>query len=61
MDIGCYSISISRLLFGGEPKSVLANIEYHPEFKIDILASGILEFDGGTSSFFCATRLVDNQ
>lgn len=61
MDIGCYSISISRLLFGGEPKSVLANIEYHPELKVDILASGILEFDGGTSSFFCATQLVDNQ
>ncbi len=61
MDIGCYSISISRLLFGSEPKSVLANIEYHPEFKTDILASGILEFDGGSSSFFCATQLVDNQ
>lgn len=61
MDIGCYSISISRLLFGSEPKSVLANIEYHPEFKVDILASGILEFDGGSSSFFCATQLVDNQ
>lgn len=61
MDIGCYSISISRLLFGSEPKSVLANIEYHPEFKVDILATGILEFDGGSSSFFCATQLVDNQ
>lgn len=61
MDIGCYSISISRLLFGSEPKSVLANIEYHPEFKVDILATGILEFDEGSSSFFCATQLVDNQ
>jgi len=61
MDIGCYSISNSRLLFGSEPKSVLANIEYHPEFKVDILATGILEFDGGSSSFFCATQLVDNQ
>jgi len=61
MDIGCYSISISRLLFGSEPKSVMANIEYHPEFKVDILATGILEFEGGSSSFFCATQLVDNQ
>lgn len=61
MDIGCYSISVSRLLFGSEPKSVLANIEYHPEFKVDIFAAGILEFDQGSSSFFCATQLVDNQ
>ncbi|RKN80814.1 Gfo/Idh/MocA family protein [Ulvibacterium marinum] len=61
MDIGCYSISISRFLFGSEPKRVLANIEYHPEFKVDILASGILEFEGGSSSFFCATQLVENQ
>ena len=61
MDIGCYSVSISRFLFGGEPNSVLANIEYHHEFKIDIMASAILEFDEGSSSFFCATQLVENQ
>lgn len=61
MDIGCYSISISRMLFGCEPKSVSASIEYHPEFRVDILATGILEFEEGSSSFFCATQLVDNQ
>lgn len=61
MDIGCYSISISRYLFGAEPKSVWANIEYHPEFNVDILVSGILKFDKGQSSFFCATQLVENQ
>ncbi len=61
MDIGCYSISISRLLHGSEPKSVMANIEYHPEFDVDILANGILEFEEGSSSFFCATQLVENQ
>ncbi len=61
MDIGCYPISISRFLFGEEPKNVMAIIEYHPEFKVDILASGILEFDKGSSSFFCATQLVENQ
>jgi len=61
MDIGCYSISLSRLLFSSEPKSVLANIEYHPEFEVDILATGILEFEEGSSSFFCGTLLVDNQ
>lgn len=48
-------------MFGAEPINVMANIEYHPEFKVDILASGILEFDQGSSSFFCATQLAENQ
>ncbi|MBD1261018.1 Gfo/Idh/MocA family oxidoreductase [Maribacter polysiphoniae] len=61
MDIGCYSISISRLLFGEEPKSVMASIEYHPEYEVDILASGILEFEQGNATFFCATQLDYTQ
>ncbi|WP_339840056.1 Gfo/Idh/MocA family oxidoreductase [uncultured Maribacter sp.] len=61
MDIGCYSISVSRLLFGEEPKSVMASIEYHPEYEVDILATGILEFENGSSSFFCATQLDYTQ
>ncbi|MBD0776765.1 Gfo/Idh/MocA family oxidoreductase [Maribacter sp. ANRC-HE7] len=61
MDIGCYSISISRWLFGEEPKSVIASIEYHPEYEVDILASGILEFEHGNATFFCATQLDYTQ
>jgi predicted dehydrogenase len=61
MDIGCYPISLSRFLFGAEPKSVSANIEYDPVFKTDILASGIMEFEKGSSSFFSATQLAENQ
>lgn len=61
MDIGCYSISISRLLFGEEPKNVMASIEYHSEYEVDILATGILEFKNGNSTFFCATQLDYTQ
>ncbi len=61
MDIGCYSISLSRFIYGSEPKSIAAIIDYHPEFKVDVLASGILEFDQGTSIFFSSTQLADNQ
>ncbi len=61
MDIGCYPISISRFLFGEEPKNVSADIEYHPEFKVDILATAILEFNQGTSSFFSSIQMLDNQ
>ena len=61
MDIGCYSISISRFLFDAEPKNVMASIEYHPQYKVDILATGILEFDNGSSSFFCSTQVDFTQ
>lgn len=61
MDIGCYPISLSRFLFGSEPKNVSASIEYDPVFKTDILASGIMEFEKGSSTFFSATQVADNQ
>ena len=61
MDIGCYPISISRYLFNAEPKSVLANIEYDSKSKVDILSSGILEFEQGSCTFFSATQLMENQ
>ncbi|TQO38999.1 putative dehydrogenase [Arenibacter algicola] len=61
MDIGCYPISLSRFMFNSEPKSISSVIEYHPDFKVDVLASGILEFETGTSVFFSSTQLADNQ
>src|SRR4029079_5849777 len=52
MDIGCYCISLSRFIFGAEPRRVLGMVEYDPAFKTDRLASGILEFAtrGGSRS-----------
>ena len=61
MDIGCYPISLSRYLFESEPKSVLATIEYDPVFKTDILASGVMEFEDGSSTFFSATQIAESQ
>ncbi|MCK5068798.1 MAG: Gfo/Idh/MocA family oxidoreductase [Bacteroidales bacterium] len=61
MDIGCYPISLSRFLFNAEPKKVYANIEVHPEFKTDTLATAVLEFEHGTSAFFSSTLMPDNQ
>lgn len=61
LDIGCYCISLSRFLFAGEPRRVLGIVEYDPVFKVDRLASGILEFDAGTSTFTCSTQLSGYQ
>jgi predicted dehydrogenase len=60
-DIGCYCISLSRFLFDDEPRRVLGVVEHDPKFQTDRLASGILEFAAGTSTFTCGTQLVPFQ
>jgi predicted dehydrogenase len=61
MDIGCYGVSLSRFIFGTEPERVFAILEYDPKFKTDRLASAILDFGSGTSTFTCATQLARYQ
>ncbi len=61
MDIGCYCISLSRFIFDTEPERVLGIVEYDQRFKVDSLASGILDFDKGTSTFTCSTQLSPYQ
>ena len=67
MDIGCYSVSLSRFIFAAEPKRVLGIVEDDPAFKTDRLASAIMEFrggtegKGGTATFTCSTQLVPYQ
>ena len=60
-DIGCYPVFISRMLFGEEPVEVTSLIEQDPDFKTDRLASGIMKFPSGQSSFICSTQLVPYQ
>ncbi len=58
LDIGCYSISLSRFLYEAEPRRVFGTIEMDPQFKVDRLASAILDFGEATSTFTCATQLM---
>jgi predicted dehydrogenase len=61
MDIGCYNISLSRFIFGEEPRRALGLVEFDPNFKTDRLASGILDFGRGTATFTCSTQLTPYQ
>jgi predicted dehydrogenase len=62
MDIGCYAINLSRMLFEGEPSSVHASVRRDPTMGIDIVTSAILEFPGGgQASFTCSTRTEPDQ
>ncbi len=62
MDIGCYSINLSRMLFGAEPERVEASILRDPDMEIDVLTSALLVFPGGgTATFTCSTRSESDQ
>ena len=60
-DIGCYSVNLSRLLFGAEPRHVSAALVRDPVTGVDVLTSAILTFDNGIATFTCSTRAEDDQ
>jgi predicted dehydrogenase len=60
-DIGCYSVNLSRMLFGEEPERVTASIVRDPGSGVDILTSGTLAFASGLASFTCATQVEPDQ
>jgi predicted dehydrogenase len=61
LDVGCYAVSLSRLVFAGEPRRAFAALDLDPRFKTDRIASGIMEFKQGIATFTCATQLSDFQ
>ena len=61
-DIGCYAVLTARFVFGAEPTRVACVMERDPNFGVDRLASGILEFPGGRHlSFTVGTQISLHQ
>ena len=61
MDIGCYPISLSRYIFDTEPNRVKGELEIDPNFQIDRLASGVMDFGAGTATFTASTQINSYQ
>jgi len=61
MDIGCYMIFFSRLIFDAEPVRVVSLIDEHRESGTDILTSALLEFPSGHATFTCSTKVTPYQ
>jgi predicted dehydrogenase len=61
MDIGCYCVSLSRFIFGKEPLKVVGVVEYDPVLGTDRIASGMIDFSNGVSSFTCSTQASPYQ
>lgn len=61
MDIGCYPITLSRMVYGEEPRRVIGMVEQDPDFGVDRLTSAMLEYPAGQCIFNCSTQLVPYQ
>jgi len=62
MDIGCYPIKTSRMVFGEEPVRVTGTMERDASLTgVDVLTSAILEFPSGTAIFTCSMQLAAHQ
>ena len=46
-DVGCYPISLARLVFGEEPQSVFARGRIDPQTGVDFTMSALLEYSRG--------------
>jgi predicted dehydrogenase len=61
MDIGCYAVSVARLLFQAEPARVVGLISRDPAFRTDVLSTAILDFDSGRATFTVSTQFYSSQ
>jgi predicted dehydrogenase len=61
MDIGCYSVNLSRMLFGAEPDRIQASVTRDPASGVDVLTSALLGFGDAISTFTCSTRVEPDQ
>ncbi len=46
-DVGCYTISVARLVLGAEPLAVSAAAHIDPATGVDLTTAALLEFPGG--------------
>jgi predicted dehydrogenase len=60
-DIGCYSVNLSRMLFGAEPERIQGSVTRDPVMGIDTLTSGILGFRDGVATFTSSIRAEPDQ
>ena len=61
MDIGCYLIFFSRLIFQSEPRRVVGLIERDAATRTDVLTSALLDFADGQAAINCGTRMTPFQ
>jgi predicted dehydrogenase len=60
-DIGVYPVVCSRFVTGEEPESVLASVDFDPDFETDCYAQVNLKTASVDISFYVSTQMSDRQ
>lgn len=60
-DIGVYPVVTTRMATLQEPHNIHAKVIFSPDFKTDIYASVLAEFDGFDLSFYVSTQMALRQ
>lgn len=50
MDVGCYGISVARMITGKEPVSLVAKLDIHPQYGVDNSVHCLINFSDGISA-----------
>jgi predicted dehydrogenase len=61
MDIGCYPITLSRMIVGREPARAMGLLDRDPEMHTDRYTSVLLDYGAAQCSFTCSTQLAPYQ
>ena len=61
LDVGCYLLTTSRMIFGEEPTRVMGLVERDAACSVDTLTSMMLDFPSGQAIGTCSTRMVSYQ
>ena len=61
MDIGCYLIAFSRMVFRDEPARVVGLIREDVGTRTDVVTSALLDFREGQAAITCSTRMTPFQ
>ena len=61
LDIGCYFVTTSRMVFGEAPRRVACSTVRDPDSQVDTLTSMLLEYSAGHAVGTCSTRLIPHQ
>ncbi|MEY4588239.1 MAG: hypothetical protein RL497_315 [Pseudomonadota bacterium] len=62
MDVGCYGISVARWILNAEPVRVVGQLDIHPVYQVDQLASLNMHFaSGAVANVLCGTKMEAGQ
>ena len=61
LDIGCYLVHTSRMIFDREPRRVAAMMDRDPTLSVDRVTSVLLDYDAAQAAGTCGTQLVAHQ